>query len=378
MVGTRKTGGNSRSSGTLGVGVIGAGLMGGIHAASYARTRGCATTAYFNPTRSKAEALAKTYGGDVCDSVEELLAHPAVDAVCIASPQANHGEQLLAAAKAGKAIFAEKPVALTPDELSEVQAAVDSAGVPCMVGHQLRFHPVTQAVQKAMRKLGKVYHLDLEWSLRITADGGRCWENYRLGGFFMELGCHVCDLSRHLMGNVIDLRAHTVRMNPRRVTEDHTHCSLQFATGAIGSITISANHRTTRQGLLRGRVLGEKGRVEFSIYPYGRALNQAKLVIDHGKEIFKPDVTETKLDIGEHPSTSKDYPGFFDVYDREAAAFVKMVKTGKPSPCTLADGVAAVQMVLAAYDQQGQATRTPNFPGDMRYLSDETCHPKLG
>jgi len=368
----------SKSRKTLGIGIVGCGLMGDVHADAYSRSPGCRIVAATNRTREKAEALTKRYGGKVYDTLKDLLADPEVDAVSVCTDQDVHAEQIIVAAKAGKHILAEKPLALTVKELNAVEREVKRNRVTLMVGHQLRLHPVTEAVSKAAKKLGRCYHLDLEMCFRIDADAGRCWRSYRHGGFFMELGVHLADLAAHLMGTIDNVTAHTIRLNPRRVTEDYTNCLLQFESGAVGSIIVSANHRTTRQGLLRGRLLGEKGRIDFTIYPYARAMNEATMVIDHGKAIFVPDTTVTKLKIPARKSLSKVYPGFYDVYDREVRSFISAVTKGTKPAVTLADGRSAVEVVLAAYDAQGQATSRKNFrKRPTRYRSDGSCHPAL-
>jgi len=363
---------------TINVGIIGCGLMGGVHAESYNLEKGCKLAGFQNRTRDKAEALAKQFGGKVYDTVDELLADPGIDAVSITSSQQVHSEQVIAAAKAGKHILVEKPLALTIKEMEAAQKAVEQAGVTAMVAHQLRFHPVIEAVRKNLPKLGSVFHLEIEMTFRIGAPTGRCWEDYRSGGFFMELGCHLADLSRFMMGEVRNVSANTLRLNPERVTEDFTQCLLQFESGAIGSIIVSANHRTTRQGLLQGRVLGANGRIDFTIYPYSRALNQATLTLDKGEAIFVPDVTVKKLDCKLPASLSKVYPGFFDVYQREVHEFLQAVRGKQESPITVADGRAAVEIILAAYADQGATTDKPNFgPGKWKYRADEACHPLL-
>src|SRR5688500_5820011 len=144
----------------LGIGIIGCGLMGGIHAESFAKAKGARLIGFTNRTRDKAEQLAKKLGGgEVFDSVEAMLADP-------------------------------------------------------------RIHPVIEAVKAAMPKLGRCYHLDLEMCFRIGALEGRCWMDYRSGGFFMELGVHLADLARHIMGPIDHVQASTLRLNPKRVTED--------------------------------------------------------------------------------------------------------------------------------------------------------------
>jgi len=362
----------------LGIGIIGTGLMGTVHAESYARLKGCAPVAYCDPDLGKAEALAKRLGGTAHGSVEALLSEPAVDAVVISSPQTAHAEHILAAARAGKHIFCEKPLALTEPELERCEKAVREAGIVFATGHQLRFHPVANAVKAAMPKLGTRFHLELEWTYLLKDTGGRVWQNYRQGGFFMELGCHLADLARYLFGEVQDVTGRTLRLNPGRVTEDHTCCLLKFTDGAVGSLLVSANFRTKRQGLLQGRIIGEKGRIEFTIYPYSRAFNQAKMILDRGQKTFVADVEARPIKVPERRPGSGLLRGFFDVYEREAEAFVKAVREGTQPPCTFADGRRAVEIVLATYHAQGLATRKPNFTAPpRRYLSNAQCHPLL-
>ena len=363
---------------TIKIGIVGCGLMGGIHAECFAREKGCELTGFTNRTRAKADRLAQKLGGGVYDSIDQLLQHSGCDAVVIASPQQAHCDQIIAAATAGKHVLCEKPLALTVEEFNAIEKAVAASKITVMVAHQLRFHPVVEWVKKNQKRLGKIYYLDLEWPLLIHGHKGRCFEDFRSGGFFMELGCHATDLARHLMGEARDVTARTLRLDIKRVTEDCTHCLVQFENNAIGSILVSANHRGRRQGLLTGRVLGAKGRIEFTIYPYARAFNEAKLILDDGQSVFVPDVQIEKMAKEFPPSLSKDYLGFFDVYQKEAAAFLRAIRTGKLAPITLRDGRAAIEIILAAYHSQSLATQNPNLISrDTSYNSDPSAHPPL-
>jgi predicted dehydrogenase len=362
----------------LRVGVLGCGLMGGIHAACYAREKDCEIVGFHNRTRDKAAKLAAKFGGAVFDSAEALLHAPQLDAVSITTAQQVHAEQIIAAARAGKHILCEKPVGLTAHEFEQIERTLQKSGVTFMAAHQLRFHPIIEWVKQNQPRLGRVYHLSLEMSLLIKGHEGRCFEDYRSGGFFMELGCHLTDLSRHLMGEVRHVSGHTLRLDPQRVTEDCAHSLLQFQSGAIGSILVSANYRIKRQGLLQGRILGENGRLDFTIYPYARAFNAATLTLDAGQSIFVPDVTIEKFLTDElPPSQFSTYRGFFDVYQREVHAFLEAVRQSTPPPVTFADGRAAVELVLATYAAQGAASDKPNG-GALPYRADAACHPMLG
>lgn len=344
-------------------GIIGAGKMGDIHARTFTAEPGVALRAVFNPHPEKARLLAARHGAAAVADWRVLAEDPAIDFVVIASPQQAHAEQAIAAARAGKHIFCEKPLALTPEELDAVAKEVRQAGVRFMVGHQMRFHPVVLAVRDAMPEIGPCYSLEIEWTFRIQGHEGRCWMNYRQGGFFMELGCHACDLTRFLLGEVVSLQANTLRTDPRRVTEDFTRLLLQFRSRAIASLTVSANERNERQGLLKGRLLGLGGKIEFTCYPYGRAFNRARLVAESGKDTFVPDWRIRNLPVRKARSTVDLYPGFFDAYNRQAQAFLAALRDRRKAiPCTLADGRAAVEMVLGAYRCQETLDATRAFP----------------
>lgn len=360
------------------IGIVGCGTMGRIHAEAFSTEPNCELAGFQNRTASRARVLADEFGGRFYASFEEMVADPGIDAFCIASSQAVHAEQVMAALRAGKDVFCEKPLALTVPELDALEKVARRSRRVVMVGHQLRFHPVIRKVVSTLPKIGAAFHLDLEMTFLIAGASGRCWEDYRSGGFFMELGCHLTDLSRFLMGEVRDVSARTLRLNPKRVTEDHTHCLLQFENHAIGTISVSANYRVGRQGLLRGRVLGEKGRLEFVINPYGRTFNNVTLTLDSGRDTFRPDGPGKRLPLQLPRSVCKTFPGFFDVYQRQASGFLKAVQTRSEPPVKLSDGRAAVEIILAAYNSQGLATDGPNFSTrKWRERTDGACHPLL-
>jgi len=350
--------------------------MGGIHAECLSRIPSCRIAGFFNRTRSQAEAMTQKFGGRVYARLGEMLADSAIDAVIIASAQQVHSRQILASLQAGKAIFCEKPLAMTVREMDQIERMGSNRII--MVGHQLRFHPVVEAVRQAIPQLGPVFHADMEMTFRIAGHEGRCWEDYRSGGFFMELGCHLVDLARHFLGEIHHVSGNTLRLHPKRVTEDFAQSLLSFESGATASLITSANYRTTRQGLLRGRILGREGRIDFTIYPYARDFNSAALVVDCGEDLFVPEETITPLAKELPPSLSEVYPGYFDAYQRQMLAFVESVKSGRKPPVSLHDGRMAVEGVLATYHQQGRVTRSPSFSKSRRaYRLNGACHPLL-
>ena len=91
--------------------------------------------------RALAEDFAAEQGFDLLDSYEEVLADPRVEAVILATPHLDHEAQMIAAARAGKHIFAEKPFTMTRASAEAAVAAIRTAGVTVGLGHNRRFHP---------------------------------------------------------------------------------------------------------------------------------------------------------------------------------------------------------------------------------------------
>lgn len=125
---------------SLRVGLIGAGRIGTHHARTIAeRVPGLSLVAVGDVPREAAERLAEPYGARVESDAAAVIAASDVDAVAITCSSSAHAELCIAAAQAGKAIFVEKPMAMTLEEADRVIDAVTSAGVPLQVGFNRRF-----------------------------------------------------------------------------------------------------------------------------------------------------------------------------------------------------------------------------------------------
>lgn len=117
-------------------GVVGAGVFGGYHANQYAKLGGARLSAVFDPHMERAQALAAPLRAEAFTALTAFLA--AVDAVSITSPATAHAPAALAALKAGKAVYVEKPLAVSMDDAEALIAAARASGKPLAVGHQER------------------------------------------------------------------------------------------------------------------------------------------------------------------------------------------------------------------------------------------------
>jgi len=120
----------------LKAGVVGAGVFGGYHAKKYAELPDVDLVAVFDIDLARAAALAEPLGATPYDDMATFLA--AVDVVTVATPAVHHAGAALAALKAGKPVYSEKPLAVTPQDADAMVAAARKAGVPLACGHQER------------------------------------------------------------------------------------------------------------------------------------------------------------------------------------------------------------------------------------------------
>ncbi len=135
-------------------------------------------------------------------SYDALLADPAIDAVYIPLPNSLHHSWTIRAAEHGKHVLCEKPLALTPDECLEMEAAARANGVQLMEAFMYRFHPRTTRVVELVRAgaIGQLKAIRSTFTFRLTRP-----DNIRLrpelgGGALMDVGCYCVNVSRTIAG----------------------------------------------------------------------------------------------------------------------------------------------------------------------------------
>jgi len=187
---------------TIGLGILGAGRIGQIHARNIAtRLSGARLAALYDPRPGVAEELAAQLGDpNVHSSEAELLADPAVDAVVICSSTDTHARLIEAAASTGRAIFCEKPISIDLDTVDRALAAVERAGVPLQIGFNRRFDPNFREVRRAV-VAGEIGTPEI---LRITSrDPAPPPLDYIKvsGGLFFDMTIHDFDMARYQTGS---------------------------------------------------------------------------------------------------------------------------------------------------------------------------------
>lgn len=189
----------------LGVAIQGAGWVSTEHIRAYQRNPHTRVVAIGSRTREGAACKARDMGLDVpvFDRYEELLHHPGVDVVSICTPPHRHSQETVLAARAGKHILIEKPVATNVEELRRMDEAVRQAGVHTVVSFVLRWNLAVMNIKAltAAGAFGHIFHVQTDYwhnleQAGLTGKGGGV--SAMLGG-----GCHAVDLARYLMGSDI-------------------------------------------------------------------------------------------------------------------------------------------------------------------------------
>jgi len=216
-----------------GVGIIGSGNMGALHVSRW-QALPVRLTGFYDSDPARAVALADRYGGQAFTRVEQLLGKS--DIIDICTPPAEHSSATIAAARAGKHVICEKPIARHLADAQAMIAACESAGVRLFVAQVVRFFPEF-ARAKAVLDSGALGRLGVVRSVRggtLPQHSGWFADMAQSGGVTLDMTIHDIDYLRWLCGDVV--RVFTRGLTFRGLAVDHVLMTLRFASGAIGHI----------------------------------------------------------------------------------------------------------------------------------------------
>ena len=220
-------------------------------------------------TIEKAADYARAKGFPLVDAYEKVLADPKVDAVVLATPHTLHATQVAAAARAGKQVFTEKPLALTPASARAAIGACAKAGVTLAVGYNWRFQPALQEIRRMLEdgRLGKLLHVEGNFCgpsvYRFKKGHWRQEREEGPAGGMTGRGVHTLDAYLYLAGKVESVHAQSIRRALDYGLDDTTSMLLRFASGATGYLgTVIATAETWRMQVFGSRGWVEVGDVE--------------------------------------------------------------------------------------------------------------------
>lgn len=313
------------------VAIFGAGRIGKIHAGNIVKQPGVRLKFVVDPDAQAAAALASQYDASV-GTVEGVFADRAIRAVAIASSTDTHADLIQRGAASGKAIFCEKPVDLELARARECAAAVERAGVPCMIGFQRRYDPTFSAA-KSRIDAGEIGTPE---QLVITSrDPGAPPLDYlkRSGGIFKDMLIHDFDVFRWILAD----EAQTVYATGSVLTDpnvtkaddvDVTAVAIRTKSGRLA--LINTNRRAAYGYDQRFEVLGSKGMVQAG----NHRPTEVVASTEHGVSADKP----------EHFFLER----YRVAYAVEMGHFFDALGAGKPMRTSIDDGVAALELAEAA------------------------------
>ncbi len=318
----------------LNIGIIGAGRIGKVHMQSI--TYNVPTAKVLGITdvfKDGLQELADKYGIEkVYEDYKEMLADKDIDAVLVCSSTDTHADISIEAAQAGKHVFCEKPVDLTPEKVKAVIEAVEKAGVKLQVGFNRRFDHNFAHVRSLINE-GKVGNLEL---IKITSrDPEPPPAEYAAvsGGMFLDMTIHDFDMARFLAGSdVTEVYASATCLVDPAIGEagdvDTAIINLKFENGALGVIDNS-----------RRAAYGYDQRIEvFGSLGAAMASNDTP--------------TNVTVMNGDGVTTDKPLYFFLERYMQsfrdEMVQFVDAVLNDKPTPTTGLDGLNSILVALAA------------------------------
>jgi Predicted dehydrogenases and related proteins len=217
------------------IGIVGTGTMGEVHAAAW-RSTDAELIGYTSAHPEQAEALARRYKLRTFTNYSDLLA--AVELVDICTPTPLHRPMVLQAAKAGKHMICEKPVALNPADARTMIQACQEAGVRLFVGMALRFFPQYRLAKELVAS-GQIGTLGVLRLKRVSYVPQKSPDNWYFdpalsGGMVVDLMIHDFDYSRWLAGEVERVYARTTRSGEGPA--QYAQAILRFRSGAIALV----------------------------------------------------------------------------------------------------------------------------------------------
>lgn len=318
----------------LRLGVIGTGRIGKVHIATLVQSVPKAeVVAIADINIAGAREVAKDFGiSTVYSNYLDVINNPEVEAVVICSPTNTHALYVIAAAKAGKHIFCEKPVDLSLEVIRGALDAVNKAGVKMMVGFNRRFDPNFYKIKQLVTE-GKIGEPHI---LKITSrDPAPPPAEYSAvsGGMFMDMTIHDFDMARYIVGSEVTevYTKAAVLVDPeigKAGDVDTAIITLTFANGAIGVIDNS-----------RKAVYGYDQRVEI-FGSKGMACADNNYPENH--KYFASD--------GVHGSLPLNFfmERYLEAYANEMKIFCESVINNLPLPASGNDGLMSVAIAMAA------------------------------
>ncbi len=337
---------------TTGFAILGAGMVAHYHQTAIAENAdsGARLVAIGHYDPARFDAIRDEFGVPV-HTYDEILANDEVDVVAICTPSGQHAEQTVAAARAGKHVMVEKPMALSMEDVQRMMTACDEAGVLLGVTMQRRVDPLFQRVRRAIEAgdLGKIvlgaltmpylrdqpYYDQATWRGTWALDGG---------GVLMNQGIHIIDLLVWFMGDPVAVQATAGTHHHEIEVEDVVAATLEFENGALATITATTSAAPGFPHRLE--IYGTQGAIQIE----GESVRRWSLVDPSSAQVepIEPIVGEEEAGSAGDPKGIKPSGHIALVRD-----FLDALQENRPPKIDGVQGQRSLHTILAIYEAAG-------------------------
>ena len=313
-----------------GIAVVGTGMW-APRLAEAAGRAGLDVLACFSRDETRRREFAERFGYEPAGSLEEAIEHSGVEGVVLVTPNDVHEEQALACAERGRHVFVEKPIADSVEAGERMRQACADAGVTLMVGHAFRRLGAARRAKQLLDEgaLGRVVLAEANMTLpgSFKPEAWRADRGRNPGGPIMQLGIHHVDTLAYWLGPVARATGRFAHVHTHADIDDVGVVTLEFESGALGSLTGSYVSPKTLSLRLLGTEAVLDYRTDFSVWPDAEALDRV-----------------TTLTLDGEPVEFEER----DMLAEELGEFGRCVR-GEAEPETGADeGIAALSVVVEA------------------------------
>ncbi len=340
------------------IGIIGCGrITQRRHAPEYAGNPDVEIVGYYDRTRVRAENLSKLYGGQVFDTVEELLANQEIDAVSVCVANCAHAEISIQAMKAGKHVLCEKPMATTVEECQQMLQTARETGRFLMIAQNQRFNTghvrakelIAQGVigTPLTFKTSFCHGGPENWLSIGPQDGkpvGNIWffdKKVASMGAMADLGIHKADLIQYLLcQDITEVTAKVLTLDKKDENgnlievEDNAICILRLANGVVGTLTVSWTDYGAEDNSTV--IFGTKGLMRI----YDNSEHTIQISTDRGDQIYY-DLDRMMTNVNQRESGVM-------------SEFVRELETGDWSNAANESSVNAIRAVIAAFQSSAE------------------------
>jgi predicted dehydrogenase len=346
---TAKTTKSRKKTGTIGVGIIGAGgIAKGIHIPGYQKLENVEVRAIADPVEASRKSVSEQYNiADTYADYKEMLKRDDIDVISVTTPNFLHAEAAIAALKAGKDVLCEKPLAMNAKEGAAMVDAAKKSGSKLMCGYNHRFRPEAKVLRDYVKSgaMGNIYYARAQALRRRGIPGWGFFISKELngGGPLIDIGVHILDLTLHVVGHPkpVAVSGKTWDMFGKRkdvvglmgqwdyknfTVEDFAVAQIRFENDFVLTLESSFCANIEEREIFNFSVMGDKG---------GCQLTPLKMFTEKDQTLL--DITPAYLPTG------------VQSHHLEIASFIDSVRNDKPVFTPGEEALKVTQIIDAIY-----------------------------